>query len=161
MINSELSLTSSFVPVNSLPRGKIYLAIEQACNYWVLYYTDLNRGEIKLFTDFPVLCCILYLWFYVISSLLYAVSIRMKNTNECAISLLLVCLYIDWNLISYTFTFSSSLLSSIKFVPSSKRYKLQNRLQEPCFCFVLGFFSCDFSIKPIKQCFYNVFITLW
>jgi hypothetical protein len=28
-------------------------------------------------------------------------------------------LYIDWNFISYTFTFSSSLLSSINFVPSS------------------------------------------
>ena len=54
--------------------------------------------------------------------LLYAVSIRMKNNNESAISLLFVSLYIDWNFISYTFTFSSSLLSSFNFVQSSVRY---------------------------------------
>ena len=60
---------------------------------------------------------------------MYAVSIRMKNNNESAISLLFVSLYIDWNFISYTFTFSSSLLSSINCVPSSERYKLQNRFR--------------------------------
>ena len=54
--------------------------------------------------------------FYVISSLLYAVSIRMKKNNESAISLLFVSLSIDWNLLLYTFTFSSSLLSLINLV---------------------------------------------
>jgi hypothetical protein len=145
--------------IYSLPRGKIELAIDQACSYYIsTLLHQLNRGEGKPFTVIPVLCCIqLYLWFYVISSLLYAVSIRMKNNNESAISLLFVSLYIiiDWNFISYTFTFSSSLLSSINFVPSSDRYKLQNRFRVFLFCF------CDYSIKPIKQCFYNVFITLW
>ena len=53
----------------------------------------------------------------------------MKNNNESAISLLFVSLYIDWNFISYTFTFSSSILSSINVVPSSERYKLQNRFR--------------------------------
>ena len=53
----------------------------------------------------------------------------MKNNNESAISLLFVSLYIDWNIISYTFTFSSSILSSINVVPSSERYKLQNRFR--------------------------------
>jgi hypothetical protein len=53
----------------------------------------------------------------------------MKNNNESATSLLFVSLYIDWNFISYTFTFSSSLLSSINFVPSSERYKLQNHFR--------------------------------
>ena len=76
---------------------------------------------------------------YVISSLLYAVSIRMKNNNESAISLLFVSLYIDWNCISYTFTFSSSLLSLINFVPSFERYKLQNRFRVFWFVFFLFF----------------------
>ena len=61
----------------------------------------------------------------------------MKNNNESAISLLFVSLYIDWNFISYTFTFSSSILSSINVVPSSERYKLQNRLRV-FFVFFLG-----------------------
>ena len=86
------------------------------------------------------------------------VTIRMKNNNESAISLLFVSLYIDRNFISYTFTFSSSLLSSINFVPSSERYKLQNRFCVFVFLFFFFVFCfCDYSIKPIKQCFYNVF----
>ena len=51
----------------------------------------------------------------------------MKNSNESAISLLFVSLYLDWNFISYTFTFSSSLLSSINFVPSSERNNKSSR----------------------------------
>ena len=55
-------------------------------------------------------------------------------------------------------TFSSSLLSSINFVPSSERYKLQNRFRV---FFLCAFFCvCDYSIKPIKQCFYNVFLCI-
>jgi hypothetical protein len=60
----------------------------------------------------------------------------------------LVYIHVDWNFISYTFTFSSSLLSSINFVPSSERYKLQNRFR--VYLFVCCFFLCDYSIKRIN-----------
>ena len=72
----------------------------------------------------------------------------MKNNNESAISLLFVSLYIDWNFISYTFTFSSSLLSSINFVPSSERYKLQKRFRVFCLfvCLFVVFLGGDYSI---------------
>ena len=61
----------------------------------------------------------------------------MKNNNESSISLPFVSLYIDWNFISYTFTLSSSLLSSISFVPRSERYKLQIRIRVFCCFFVV------------------------
>ena len=79
----------------------------------------------------------LYFIFVILCYFFSFVSIRMKNNYESAISLLLVSLYIDWNFISYTFTFSFSLLSSINLVPSSERYKLQNRFRGFFCCFVL------------------------
>ena len=73
----------------------------------------------------------------------------MKNNNESAISLLFVSLYIDWNFISYTFTFSSSLLSSINLVSSSERYKLQNRFRV-IFCFLFFVFFWVFFLVIIR-----------
>ena len=83
----------------------------------------------------------------------------MKNNNESAISLLFVSLYIDWNFISYTSTFSSSLLSSINFVPSSERYKLKNRFRGFfCFWFLLWWLFDKTNQTMFLLCIYNIVI---